>query len=321
MVTATGTVRATLGTRALQSVARDPVTAPTTGDWCAVIHCCDGVEIVTDVLPRRSMVVRSDKRGRSVGQVLLANASVVAVVVSLDPLPSLGKIERLVALAWESKATPAVVLTKSDRVLDTADVLADVAAVVPGVDVVATSSVDGTGLELVRQWVGDRGTLGLLGPSGSGKSSLANALVGCEVLVTRAIREDGRGRHTSVRRELVPLPGGGAVVDTPGMRGAGLLNPSESVARTFSELEALGATCRFNDCAHTTEPGCGVRAALDSGELAVRRYESWLKLGRDADRSAARVGARLRAERTGEVRRREREARVGGRRDPRRRTP
>lgn len=321
VVTAEGTVRATLGTGALQSIARDPVTAPSTGDWCAVTACGDGPDIITDVLPRRSAVVRGDVRGRSVGQILVANASVVAVVVSLDPVPTLGKIERLVTLAWESRALPAVVLTKSDLVSDVDDVRADVAAVAHGVDVVAVSSVDRSGLEAVRRWVGDRGTLALIGPSGSGKSSLANALAGCAVLLTRPIRDDGKGRHTSVRRALVPLPGGGAVVDTPGLRGAGLMDAGGSVARTFCEVDDLGVACRFNDCSHISEPGCAVRAALDAGDLSFRRYESWLKLRRESARAAGRTDARVRAEGTLEVGRRGRDATVARKRGSRRRQP
>jgi ribosome biogenesis GTPase len=319
VVTADGTVRATLGTGALQSIARDPVAAPSTGDWCAVTACGDGPEIITDVLPRRSAVVRGDVRGRSVGQVLVANASVVAVVVSLDPIPALSKIERLVTLAWESGALPAVVLTKSDLVSDVDDVRADVAAVVPGVDVVAVSSVDGTGVDAVRRWVGDRGTLGLIGPSGSGKSSLVNALAGCAVLLTRPIRDDGKGRHTSVRRELVPLPRGGAVIDTPGLRGAGLMDAGGSIARTFCDVDDLVVACRFNDCTHASEPGCAVRAALDAGVLSFRRYESWRRLRREAERAAGRTDARIRAERTLEARRREREAKVARKLGSRRR--
>jgi ribosome biogenesis GTPase len=223
---------------------------------------------------------------------LCANADHVAVVVALHPDPPLARVERLLALAWESGATPLVVLTKTDLVTDAEYVVEDVRAVAPGVEVVCASVRTGAGLSRLRDLVGDRGTLALIGASGHGKSSLVNALVGAAVLGTKEIRQDGRGRHTSVRRELVPLPGGGAVIDTPVLRGVGLVDAEQGIAGTFPDVVALTCLCSFADCSHGSEPGCAVRAALDSGALAVRRYESWLELRREAERESRRKAAR-----------------------------
>jgi ribosome biogenesis GTPase len=166
------------------------------------------------------------------------------------------------------------------------------------VEVVCTSTVTGAGVGRLREIVGDRGTMALLGASGHGKSSLVNALVGAQVLGTRALRQDGRGRHNSVRRELVLLPGGGAVIDTPGLREVGLLAAGEGLEMAFADVELLADRCRFDDCSHLHEPGCAVRAALDSGELALRRYESWVGLRRESERKASRDRARARNHRS-----------------------
>jgi ribosome biogenesis GTPase len=230
------------------------------------------------------------------------------VVASLHPAPAVSRIERLVALAWESGAQPLVILTKADLVPDAHLVAEDVAAATPGVEVIVCSTVTGEGLERIREIVDGNGTIALLGSSGHGKSSLTNALVGTEVLAIKEIRDDGRGRHTSVRRELVVLPGGGAVIDTPGLRGIGLIDADEGVAATFADVEALIGQCRFNDCSHRSEPGCAVRAALESGTLPQRRYESWQKLQREMAWMASRKDARLRAERAKEWRKRLRDA-------------
>jgi ribosome biogenesis GTPase len=188
------------------------------------------------------------------------------------------------------------VLTKADLVPDAAELRADVAAAAPGVEVVAISSTTGDGLDQVRAHVVAGLTLALLGPSGAGKSTLTNALVGEAVMFTRALRADGKGRHTTAHRELVLLPGGGLVVDTPGLRSVGLTDISESLDLVFAEVEGLAEQCRFGDCVHESEPGCAVRAALDSGELPQRRWESYLKLQREARWMASRHDARLRAE-------------------------
>jgi ribosome biogenesis GTPase / thiamine phosphate phosphatase len=291
------TLRATPGGDLLAKMSEDPANGASTGDWCAVREWADGRTTLEAVLPRHAAVARADVRGRSRGQVLAANVDVVGVVAALQPEPSLGKLERLLALAWESGATPLVLLTKADLVADARLVADDVALAAPGVQVICLSTVTGAGFDELRDALGPTGTLALVGSSGAGKSSLVNELVGAEVLETKEIRDDGKGRHTSVRRELVVLPGGGCVIDTPGLRGVGLIDADEGVAATFADLEALVGECRFSDCGHSSEPGCAVLAAVADGTLPVRRLESWRKLQREMEWMAARTDARLRSER------------------------
>lgn len=291
VLTERGLVRAGYSGDLLADMASDPVAAPTTGDWVLVRDWPDDRHTLVRVLPRRSVVVRRTAGRQSHGQVLCANADHVAVVTGLHPEPVLARLERLLSVAWDSGATPLVVLTKADLVSDAEFVAEDVATAAPGVEVICTSTRTGAGLARLREIVDGSGTIALLGASGHGKSSLVNALAGAEVLGTRSLRADGRGRHTSVRRELVPLPGGGAVIDTPGLRGIGLPGGEGGVARTFAEVEAFATRCRFDDCAHRAEPGCAVRAALERGELAMRRYESWTELRAEVAVAAARAGA------------------------------
>ena len=311
VLTEDGPVRTSVGGALLGRMAKDPTEGPCTGDWCVVREWADNRLTLERLLPRRTAVVRATAGEQSHGQVLCSNIDIAAVVVALHPTPVLSKVERLVTLAWESGARPLVVLTKADVVGD-ADLLAeDVGDAAPGVEVVVVSSLTGDGIDALRSRLEGRLTMALLGASGHGKSSLTNALVGAEVLATREIREDGRGRHTSVRRELVQIPGGGAVIDTPGLRGVGLIDAEAGMAATFADIEALEAQCRFNDCAHAGEPGCAVAAALADGTLPVRRFESWQHLQRELRWVASRTDARLRAERLKEWRRRTRDAGQG----------
>jgi ribosome biogenesis GTPase / thiamine phosphate phosphatase len=297
VLSAEGAVRASLGGDLLDAMAHDATEAPCTGDWVTLRHWPDERTTAEAVLPRRSSIVRADPAPDSRGQVLAANLSHVGVVAGLDQLPTMTRLERLLAIAWQSGATPIVLLTKADLAADAAEIARDAAVAAPGVDVLCCSTVTGEGLDELRSRLGPGTTLALIGSSGAGKSSLVNSLVGAEVLTTKRIRSDGRGRHTSVRRELVPIPGGGAVIDTPGLRSAGLFDSDEGLAATFADIAHLAQSCRFGDCAHETEPGCAVLAAVESGELSERRLESWRKLQREQEWMAARKDARLRAER------------------------
>lgn len=295
----------------LSSTCQDPVAAPCVGDWVMLRSWSDGRETLERVLPRRSALVRGQAGGASPGQALAANIDLVAVVVGLDQVPSESRLERFLTLAWGSGAAPAVILTKADLAADAYDIAEDVDGLSSGGATLVCSTVDGRGMTELRALVG-HGTAALLGSSGSGKSALVNGLIGDDVLRTRAIRSDGRGRHTSVRRELVLLPGGGCVIDTPGVRSAGLVAENDGLAATFADVEEIAAECRFGDCSHEQEPGCAVRTALESGRLSQRRYESWRKLCREAAYTTRRIDTRERdAERT-----RSKKHRSVGRDDP-----
>jgi ribosome biogenesis GTPase len=208
----------------------------------------------------------------------------------------LGRLERFLSLAWESGAEPLVVLTKADLVPDTTHLLADAEAAAPGVQVVVASAASGEGLEVLGAVLGG-GTSVLLGQSGAGKSTLSNALTGSEVQEVQATRDaDGKGRHTTTTRDLLALPGGGVLIDTPGLRGVGLWDAEGGVAQVFSEIEELARDCRFQDCSHQAEPGCAVLAALEDGTLAHRRLESYRKLLRENAWIASRTDQRMRAD-------------------------
>ncbi|MEN3303995.1 MAG: ribosome biosis GTPase / thiamine phosphate phosphatase [Micromonosporaceae bacterium] len=305
VLAAAGTGRASLGGALLARAGRDPIELPCTGDWVAVREWPDERHTIEAVLPRRTQVVRADASEQSFGQALAANVDVAAVVEPMDPTPEPGRVERLLALAWESGARPLVVLTKADRVADPATVAAQIADVAPGVEVVAVSARTGRGLSALVPLVARGRTLGLLGPSGAGKSTLVNALAGATVMTTQASRRsDGRGRHTTTHRTLIPLPGGGAVLDTPGIRAVGLHDSASGLDLVFVDIERLAAECRFADCGHDGEPGCAIRAALDAGALPVRRYENWRRLHRELAWQQRRRDVRLAAEAKAEWKRR-----------------
>ncbi|GGL82023.1 putative ribosome biogenesis GTPase RsgA [Streptomyces fumigatiscleroticus] len=294
VVTADGLVRADTAF----VTPHDPLRVVCTGDWVAV-EPAGNPRYVRTCLPRRTAFVRSTSSQRSEGQILAANVDHAVVAVSLAVDLDLARVERFLALAWESGAQPVVVLTKADLVPDPTTLsylVQDVETTAPGVPVLPVSATRGEGLDVLAAVVSG-GTAVLLGQSGAGKSTLANALLGEDVMEVRAARDvDGKGRHTTTTRNLLALPGGGVLIDTPGLRGVGLYDAESGVGQVFSEVEALAERCRFHDCAHETEPGCAVRDAIEAGELPQRRLESYRKLLRENQRIAARTDARLRAE-------------------------
>jgi ribosome biogenesis GTPase len=260
----------------------------------------DRVELATTdppsllaVQPRTSVLARASADRTSAEQGLAANVDVVLVAEPLDPAPSPGRIERLLVLAWSSGATPLVVLTKSDLCADLEAALASVHAAAPGVEVLAVSAQSGDGLDALRGHLGPGRTFALLGPSGAGKSTLVNALAGEPLLATAHVRGDGRGRHTTTHRQLVQLPDGSSLIDTPGLRAVGLVGDAQALDDAFAEIAELGLGCRFRDCAHEHEPGCAVQAAVADGSLAQRRVDSWRRLQRELAYQLRRGDARL----------------------------
>ncbi|RKS77705.1 ribosome biogenesis GTPase [Motilibacter peucedani] len=289
MRTPSGPLRAAVAPALLARALTEPAAAPAVGDS---VLLDDGR--VVEVLPRRTCFQRlSAAPGTSAVQVLAANVDVAVVVEPLQPEPHAGRVERLLALAWESGAQPLVVLTKADLAPDADALREEVAGWAPGVDVLVTSSSTGEGLELLTAYASPGTTLCLLGPSGAGKSSLVAALGGAAVV--GETRADGKGRHTTVHRELVELAGGAFLLDTPGLRGIGVAAGEEALALAFADVEALAQRCRFADCRHAAEPGCAVQEAIESGELAERRLASWRKLEREAAWIARRQDVRLQA--------------------------
>jgi len=262
---------------------------PAVGDWVAVRA---GAAVA--VLPRRTAFVRTAAGRGSAPQVVAANVDLVLVVDQLGGAARLRRIERYLAVAWGSGATPVVVLTKADLCPDVPAAVARVAEDAIGVDVLPVSSVTGAGLDAVRALLRPGSTAAMVGPSGVGKSSLANALAGRPVAGTADVRADGRGRHTTTARELHALPGGALLVDTPGMRELALAG-EEGLDAAYADVADLTRECRFRNCAHRTEPGCAVAAAIDGGELDPGRLVGWRKLQAEASRQELRGDARTRA--------------------------
>jgi len=252
---------------------------PAAGDWVAVsIRLPERAATIHHVLPRRTAFIRKAAGRGRVAQVVAANVDIAFLTLSLNDDLNIRRLERYLAAAHESGAKPEIVLTKADLSPEAEAIRADVAASA-GVPVHLVSARAGIGLEALRGVIKPGETAVLLGSSGVGKSTLVNALVGEERMATRAIREDdAKGRHTTTHREIVVLPGGGLLLDTPGMRELALWDADEGVSATFEDVEALEAACRFSDCKHTSEPGCAVRAAIEAGELEPARWQNYLKL-------------------------------------------
>ena len=249
---------------------------PVVGDWVVV----EG-GFITEVLPRRSVFSRRGAGRETAQQVLAANVDVAFVVAAASDVNA-RRLERYLTVAWQSGAIPAVVITK-------ADVTQAIDVDFPGVEVIVTSSVTGQGIDGVARLLEPARTGVLLGPSGVGKSSLINRLAGVEVMKTRDVHRSGEGRHMTSHRQLIKLPGGGMIIDTPGLREAQLWQGDEALSAVFDDVEELAQRCRFSDCSHRIEPGCAVRESVDPARLA-----SYHKLQRELLAVARKSDARLR---------------------------
>ena len=255
---------------------------PVVGDWVATRPIDNGDQVVIEaLLPRQSAFSRDIAGLTTEEQVLAANVDVLLILAGLDGDLNLRRVERFLTLAWQSGATPVVVLSKIDQCPDLQNVLSRVESIAPGVDLHPICGLDGTGIEPLRQIFREGQTGALVGSSGVGKSTLINHLVGGSVMTTREVRWDGKGKHTTSHRQLIPLAEGGCVIDTPGLREVRLWDADEGVDTSFSDVVQLAQGCRFNDCSHGHEPGCDVLAALEDGRLDRDRLANYRKLTRE----------------------------------------
>jgi ribosome biogenesis GTPase len=279
------------------------------GDWVGL-----GDGLIRVVLPRKSAIVRQVAGRTAEKQTLAANVDLAFVVTSLGPELEPRRIERYLVTIWESGAIPEIVLTKADRVEDPWEYVAAVEAVAIGIPIHVVSGLTGQGCDALRARLQPGVTAVLIGSSGVGKSTLVNRFAGTERMAVKETRaDDDEGRHTTSHRELIELPGGGLLIDTPGIRELQLWDGG-GIDEAFADVEDLAATCRFNDCSHGSEPGCAVNAALESGALAQERYDSWRKLQRELRAIAIRADARLRREEKRKWQQRARDGRSRARR-------
>jgi ribosome biogenesis GTPase len=274
---------------------------PVTGDWvAAALRPAEGTATVHHVLPRRTVFTRRAAGPAGGAQVVAANVDVALLTASLNADFNPRRLERYLASAWESGAAPVVVLTKADACDDSETYVAEVEPIAWGAPIHVVSAVTGAGMADLAARLEIGKTAVVLGSSGVGKSTLVNTLAGAALMATQAIREDdAHGRHTTTHRELVRLPSGALILDTPGMRELGLWDAEAGMSTAFGDVEALAAECRFNDCAHGREPGCAIRAALECGDLDPGRWRNYQKLQKElqyeadrADPHAAREAAR-----------------------------
>ena len=253
---------------------------PTTGDFVLLDYIEGSESRIIKTLPRNSYFSRLDPSSSGHGeQAVAANFDYVFIIQSLNHDFNPNRLQRYLALAWQSGAIPAVILTKADLVEDFTPQIRTVEKLCVGISVFAISTKTGYGLEMLNEYMKPRKTIVFLGSSGVGKSSLVNTLAGSDVMNVREIREDdSRGRHATTHRQLIMLPTGVMVIDTPGMRELGMWNASDGLAQSFSDVEQYFGKCKFKDCKHDSEPGCAIKKAIEDGELSPSRWENYKNL-------------------------------------------
>lgn len=278
--------------------------APATGDWVRLVEDPDLGTLVHSILPRRTALVRRDPAEQVVEQVIVANIDVVGVVHGLDQPVNPARLERFLILAMDSGAEPLIVLSKADLSKNPKAAIRE-ASVVGDVPVLLTSAIDGSGVDALDDRLAGARTLVLLGASGAGKSELVNTLAGEAIQAVGEVREgDAKGRHTTTRRELIgPLPSGGIVIDTPGIRAVGVWEADLALDRVFSDIVDRSVDCKFRDCTHRQEPACAVNAAVEAGELDATRLERYLHLWDEITNQAIEAEERSRKASRGRRRR------------------
>jgi ribosome biogenesis GTPase len=304
LYTAAGELQAETTGR-LRFHARGAEDLPAVGDWVAFRRVSEEEKAkIHEILPRRSKFSRRAAGSETAEQIVAANVDTVFLVTGLDHDYNPRRVERYLIMAWESGADPVVVLNKADLVEEVEERRREIELVAPGVPVLALSAKRGVGVEQLMPYVGRGRTVALMGSSGTGKSTITNRLLGAEVQRTQEVRvADARGRHTTTHRELFVLPGGGLVLDTPGMRELQLLVSERGLRETFEEIEGAAAECRFTDCRHEGEPGCAVRAALEEGRLDPERYQNYRKMQAEMRHAATLIDQRKAQEEKGRVKR------------------
>lgn len=256
---------------------------PTTGDFVLINYIANGDSQIIKTLPRKTFFSRLDPTPGRGEQAVASNFDYVFIMQSLNHDFNEKRLERYMTLAWQSGATPIIVLTKADLVEDYEGYIASIGVVAPGVEVYPVSSKTGYGMESLKKYLQPEKTVVFLGSSGVGKSSLVNALAGKEIMGVNGIREDdSKGRHTTTHRQLIMLENGAMIIDTPGMRSIGMWDISTGLGEAFEDVEQYLGTCKFADCKHLTEPGCAIKQAIEEGMLSSERWESYLKLKNEA---------------------------------------
>lgn len=262
--------------------AKDTMDFPTVGDWVMIdrMDSSAGDAIIHHILKRKSAFVRKAAGTSNTTQIVAANIDVIFICMSLNADFNLRRLERYLSIAWDSMAMPVIVLTKADLCDDLQQRLIEIASVSVGTDVIVCSCMEENGYQSVNSYISEGKTIAFIGSSGVGKSTLINRLMGRDILVTKEIRkDDDRGRHATTHRQLLILPNGGIVIDTPGMRELHLY--AGNLPKAFEDIEELATHCKYKDCSHVVEPGCAIRRAIEAGELSEKRFENYMKLQKE----------------------------------------